>query len=69
LYLSVVKIELCHWGESAIPSDEDNIMSRQFVQMLSRPATFAAGAVDRLGVFFLLALGLTTGGASLLAGF
>ena len=44
-------------------------MSRQFVQTLRQPATAAASLVDRLGVFFLLALGLTTGGASLLAGF
>ena len=44
-------------------------MSRQIVQILSQPATIAAMLVDRLGVLFLLALGVTTGGASLLTGF
>jgi hypothetical protein len=44
-------------------------MWRQVVKNLHRPAAVAALIVDRLGVFFLLALGLTAGGASLLAGF
>jgi len=57
-------------GQGAIPfRKKDNTMWRQVVKNLRRPAAVAALIVDRLGVFFLLALGVTAGGASLLAGF
>jgi hypothetical protein len=43
-------------------------MSRNFVQMLRQPAAAAARAIDELGIFFLLGLGVVSAGASLLVG-
>jgi hypothetical protein len=43
-------------------------MSQHFVQILRHSAAAVGRATDQFGLFFLLALGLGTAGASLLAG-